>query len=140
MAIKKGVDVLVYVNTGDEVTPVWTPIGGQRNATLTLETEDLDVTTKDSSGAMRERLATFISWSVACDGLWVESDAGLQALRDNWRNRSLVTIRIKFADDDIEEGQAIITSVDLDSPYDDAATYSAEFSGASELTPLTSMQ
>lgn len=139
MAVKQGVDVLVYVNTGTEATPVWTAVAGQRNATLTLETEDLDITTKDSSGAMRERVPTFVSWSVSCDGLWVESDTGLQALRDAWRNRNLVQIRVKFAEDDIEEGQAIVASIDLEAPYDDAATYAAEFSGASELTHLTSM-
>jgi len=136
MAIR-GADIIVLVNTGSG-TPQWTAIAGQRGATLHLETDTIDVTTKDSSGAMRENLPTFIAWTVSCDGLIVDGDTALEFLRNAWRNRDIVKIRFKFADDDIEEGDAIISSADFEAPYDDSATYSCEFMGVGELTRVTS--
>lgn len=137
MAVR-GADILVLVNTGTGGTPNWTVVGGQRGATLHFETETLDVTTKDSEGAMRENIPTFIAWTVSCDGLIVDDDTALSFLRTAWKNRSTVKIRFKFAEDDIEEGDAIITSADFEAPYDDSATYSCEFTGTGPIETKTS--
>ena len=43
-----GVDFLLKVNTGTAETPVWTVIGGQRGATLSLTAEQIDASNKQS--------------------------------------------------------------------------------------------
>ena len=41
-----GVDFLLKVNTGTAEIPVWTVIGGQRGATLSLTAEQIDASNK----------------------------------------------------------------------------------------------
>jgi len=135
MAVR-GADVVVLVDTGTQ-TPNWTIVGGQRGATLHFETDTVDVTTKGSTGAMREVLPTFVAWTVSCDGLIVNNDTALAFLRNAWKNRNIVKVRFKFAEDDIEEGSAIVRSADFEAPYDDSATYSCEFDGVGALTKVT---
>lgn len=131
MAVK-GVDVLIYVNTGTDTMPVWTVVGGQRSATLSEEAETIDVTTKGSIA--QEFEYGLYNWTISCDGIYIKDDTAYAALRSAIRQQKKVKVRIKEGDVYTAEGLAIVTSSELEAPYDDAATYSVELQGTGPLT------
>lgn len=131
----RGADVLVKVNTGTTEVPVWTTIGGQRDARVRRGTDSMDTTTKDSEGAYREEITTFINWTVSCDGLIVKADAGATALRNAWRNRDILQVEVMWDDTGEERGPARLESLEEGAPYEDSATYSAELRGVGPLEP-----
>jgi len=49
MASVSGVNFRFQVNTGTDVSPIYTSFAGGRGATLTMDVDEVDVTTKDSS-------------------------------------------------------------------------------------------
>ena len=46
----KGQTIFVAINTGTVASPTWTPIGGQKEATLDRGKGTIDTTDKDSGG------------------------------------------------------------------------------------------
>lgn len=129
MAVVRGVDILIYVDTGTEGAPTWTLVGGQRNATLHEETESIDVTAKDTAGGAKDFEYGDYTWTISCDGVYIKDDTGYQALRNAIRQKKKVKVRVKTGDTYTEEGLALVMSNDLEAPYDDAATYSMELQG-----------
>ena len=61
-------------------------LAGQRNATLDRSAETIDSTSKDSEGFWTESLAGFKSFSIDCDGAFVESDEAYEILEDAFMN------------------------------------------------------
>lgn len=131
MAKTRGVDILIFVNTGTETTPIWTVVGGQRNATLHEENEMIDVTAKDSQAQEFEYGA--YTWTISCDGVYIKDDAAYVALRNAMRDKQKIKVRVKEGDTYTAEGLALVSSSDLEAPYDDAATYSMELQGTGVL-------
>lgn len=129
----RGIDFLVKINTGTAEAPVYTTVGAQRGASLSMSAETLDKTSKDSEGWM-ESLAGMRSWSISTDGLLILDDEGYLAIEDAYMLGNNVLIQMTTKSGALYEGDAIITTVDLDAPYDDLANYSAEFTGAGKLT------
>ena len=130
----KGVDILVLVNTGTDASPEWTPVGGQRNATLS-ESSDTIETTHKLSGRYRSYDYGPATWTISADGLYIESDTAYQALVDAMRNQEFVKVRWQEGGDNVFEGTALVISRDLEGPYDGEATYSVEFQGSGD--PVT---
>ncbi len=128
MAEMKGVDILILVDTGTEGTPQWTPVGGQRGATLS-ESVDTIETTHKASGGYKTYEAGLIDWTISCDGVYIPDDAGYKALVDAMRQRKKVKVRWQEAGQATYEGLAIVTSRDLEGPHDGEATYSMELQG-----------
>ena len=60
---KSGINFVVLVNTGTELAPVWTKVGGQRGGTLNRTLDTIDITSKDTSG-WREIEGNFFEWSI----------------------------------------------------------------------------
>lgn len=125
----KGVDILIKVNTGTEAVPVWTNVGGQRGATLS-ESADTIETTHKASGGYKEYEYGYGDWTISCDGLYIENDAGYEALVTAMRTKAKVKARWVEANGDTYEGTALVTSRDLEGPYDGEATYSIELQGS----------
>lgn len=131
----RGVDFLIYVNTGTEGSPVWTLVAGQRGGTLNREAETLDMTSKDNFGWTDADYGN-LSWSIEGDGLLVENDAGYLHLENAFMNKSVVMVRFETAAGNKYEGDAIITSFPIEAPYDDNATYSITLTGKGALTKV----
>lgn len=131
----RGVDILLMVNTGTDGAPVWTSAGGQRNATLSEESETIDITSKDSGGKSEYDYGLY-SWSISADGVYIPNEAAYVALKNAMRNKTKIKVRIRENGTDEEEGQALVTSRELDSPYEAEATYSLELQGTGALTTL----
>jgi TP901-1 family phage major tail protein len=132
----RGVDILVFVNTGTEEAPVWEAAGGQRNATLSESSEALDVTTKDGGAGSYEYEYGLYGWSISGDGIYVPNDLVFQMLKKAMRQRIKVKVRMKEAGTFTQEGIALVSSLDTEAPYDDSATYSMEFQGTGFLTDI----
>lgn len=75
MAKVKGLDIYLKVNTGTEVSPVWTKVGGQTGASFDRGAGTIDTTDKDSGGH-EEHLPGIRNWSVSFDAFLIEDDAG----------------------------------------------------------------
>jgi TP901-1 family phage major tail protein len=135
MAKIAGVDVLVYAMVTPEGggSPVATILGGQTEATLNREAEEMDVSSKDGNG-WTEILPGLKTWSIECEGFIVESDAALAALEDHFEQRTAVDLEVRFPDGTTYTGKAYITDFPLEFAQDDGATYSLTFSGTGALT------
>lgn len=129
----RGVNFLLYINTGTAQTPVYTKVAGQRGGTFNRSSDTLDLTSKDNAGWQDEDYGT-ASWSIEADGLLVESDAGYAALENAFDDKTYVLVRWETAAGNKYEGQAIITDFSTEAPYDDSATYSITLNGKGQYT------
>lgn len=128
----KGLDVLIKVNVGTEETPEYIAVGAQRGASLSRSAETLDKTSKDSDG-WQESLAGLKSWTISTDGLLILDDEGYEALENAYMMSENVLVQFSTKSGAMFEGDAIITAIDLDAPYDDLISYTAEFQGSGAL-------
>ena len=121
MAAVRGLDVLVYIGE--------TVLGAQKNCTLSLEADTIDVSNKNSFG-WSDFISGTKNWSVSCDGQFTVEDTAHATLMD-----AFVNIEMKNADSSIYyKGQAAIASIELEAAYDDVFAYSVEFTGKGALT------
>ena len=135
MAVK-GVDILIKVNTGTEGTPVWTAVGGQRNATLNMGTATVDTTSKDSGG-WEDNLPGLRNWNVEFDGLFVEDDDGLAALEDAFMSGNQVQVQVATPSGNKYQGKATLTDFSYEGPYEGEATASGTLTGSGALAKTT---
>ncbi|HYG59076.1 MAG TPA: phage major tail protein, TP901-1 family [Symbiobacteriaceae bacterium] len=132
----KGVDILIKVNTGTAELPVYTDVGGQRGATLSESADTIEMTHK-ASGGYKEYDYGDGDWTISCDGVYIPDDTAYGALVTAMRTKAKVLVRWVEANGDIYQGTALVTSRELEGPYDGEATYSIELqgSGAPTLNP-----
>lgn len=121
----RGVDLLLYA--GD------VKIGGQKSTSISMSADTLDASCKDS-GDWYINISGAKQWSASCDGVIFLNDAGYKAAVDAFMNSTAIKAVFKNESATIHyEGEAYITSLDLDAPYEDLTTYSMEVSGAGKL-------
>ena len=117
-------------------------IAGQRGASLSRSAETIDVTTKDGD-LWAASIAGFKSWSVDCDGAWIEGDASQAKLNKAFLAGEEVKVTVymnvsgsdgSWSSTEKFVGQAIITDYSFDLPYDDLASYSISLQGTGPLT------
>jgi TP901-1 family phage major tail protein len=130
----KGVDILLYANTGTDSEPSWTVVGGQQNATLSEERETIETSNKGSDGEAREFESGFFEWKIEADGIYVPNDTAYLAIKNAIRNGTKMKVRIKEDSTYTQEGYVLVTSRELDAPWDDATTYSIELQGTGPIT------
>jgi TP901-1 family phage major tail protein len=135
MAKIAGVDVLMKVNVGDEETPEFVVLGGQTNATLSREAEEIDVSAKTDPAGYGDFLVGRKSWSIECEGFMVDSDASIDHLEQIYEARAFVDLELAYPSGKKYSGKGVITEFSLEFPSDDGATYSLTITGAGPLTP-----
>ena len=122
---KNGADILLFANTGTDAVPVWTVVGGQRDATLSENVEGIDASSKDSAAARTD--AGRYSCTITCDALYVPGQAAQSKVRDNLRTRTKMKMRIQDAATDKMEGTVLITSREVTFPDQEESVVSLEF-------------
>lgn len=132
----RGLEVLIYINTGTAEAPKYVAVGGQRGASLSMSADELDITDKNTTG-YKKFLVGLKEWSISCDGLVVDGEEGYDALFNAFINGNLVHVQFKKDNTFGYEGDMVISSMDFDAQYDDALTYSCELKGAGDLTKVT---
>lgn len=129
----RGVDILIMVESST-VPGTFVAVAGQRGGTFKEESETIDVTNKMSAG-YTENDYGLGSWSISCDGVHVLGSAQLTQLRDAMRNKTLVKCRwVEAGASLVEEGMAVVTSREIEAPYDAEVTYKVELTGSGKPT------
>jgi len=126
----RGVAVLIEVQ--DQATGEFSKVAAQRGGTLNRSADTLDASSKEDYGWANNE-AGIKSWSLDCDGLFVENNNGFDALNVAWVNGDCVRVRVRFPSGLVFVGNAIITDFPIEFPYDDAVTYSLTFEGKGAL-------
>lgn len=109
------------------------PFACSTNAAFTVNVDQKEVTSQ-SSAWYREYRNDIASWQVTCDGLVTLDGYGYLFLLDQQQARE--TILIKFVIDNGVDGLVIIsgncnlTSLSINGPYKDIATYSVTLQGS----------
>lgn len=128
----EGVDILLFANTGTDVAPIWTSIGGQRGAKLGESAKTIDTTTKSSANETFEYGKGNVT--ISCDGLYLPGDTAVAKLRTALRTKAKIKVRWQEAGTDVVEATALITNFDADGPDGEAATYSCELQVTGDLS------
>lgn len=124
----RGIDFLIFINTGTDELPVWTKVAGQRGGTLNMSSDEIDLTSKDNYGFM-DRDYGVQDWSIDGDGVFIEGDTSHDAIIDAFLAREVVRVRWTFPSGKSYEGDTIIGEFPIEAPYDDVATYSISLLG-----------
>lgn len=124
-----GVDVLVSV----DIAGVKTVIGGQSGATLSLETNLTETTSKDD-GQWASSVPGVRSWSIETEGFVVVDDAAQAELENIWLTNGSLNAEINFPSGKQYAGKVLIESQSFEMPQDDAVSFSVSFTGTGPLT------
>lgn len=121
--IQSGVDVVLLVNDK--------PVGGQTDAILSRSMAPINITNK-IKGDWTESLAGLRTWRVACNGLYVIDDEGLNALEEAFMRNNEITIKLKLNNKNYF-GRALIVDYPLLSKYNVQFKYNLTLLGTGEL-------
>ena len=135
-AESRGIDFLIYINTGTEDSPTWTKVAGQRGGTFNLSSDEIDLSSKDNYGFSDRDYGTQ-EWSIDGDGVFIEGDNSHDAILDAFLARQPLLVRWTFPSGKSYEGRAIITDFPIEAPYDDVATYSLTLMGKGPFEEVT---
>ena len=115
-----GTDITLQVET---VTPgTYAVVGSQRDITWTETTEAIDESSKDSRNGVFS--PGRFSATLELDALYVPSDAAFVLLRTAMRDGTLVRVERTEGGTDIENCQAVVTSIQQNGPDQAEATVS----------------
>ena len=104
------------------------------NWSLDMSADDIDITSFDSEG-WRERMQGIKEWSGSFEGNFEPDDIqGQAALINAWLNGEKVKLELQVNSTVKFSGDALITP-SIETPVDDKASFSCDFSGTGPLTP-----
>jgi TP901-1 family phage major tail protein len=125
MAKILGVDVLVSVGAA--------VVGSQSNASLKVDSKEIDVSDK-TTGGFDTFLAGNRSWSIDCEAITLDSDAGQDAVEAAVLAGDVVSVSIAIGTKGIYSGSAMVNSYELTGEKDDKSTFKCTLKGATALT------
>ena len=130
----KGIDIYLKVNTGTEVSPVWTKVGGQTGADFPRGLATMDVTDKDSGGD-EEHLPANRNWSVSFDAFLIEDDAGFLEIENAFNANPPTQLQFQIITPGFAYmGKATVESLSIAGAKGDAAVASFTLKGSGALT------
>jgi predicted secreted protein len=129
-----GVDILLFVNTGTILSPVWEAATGQRGATFDETTDEIDASSKDSRA--KRVLPGRYGSTISMDGLYMPSEATYQAVQAAMRNGTMILVRVQEEGVDVDEALALVTSLSKGAPDNDVATCDLSLTIDGEWTPV----
>jgi TP901-1 family phage major tail protein len=131
-----GKDVLlaVWSKDGSELLA----ISGQQGLTINRSADSIEITSKDTEGGYKSKIAGMKEWSIDNDGLYILNDKAHQRLSEAFENSETVVLKVvnTKAKKGMFAGFAVITDYPLEAPHDDAVTYSLSFEGKGKLIDL----
>jgi TP901-1 family phage major tail protein len=129
-----GVDILLFVNVGPPLSPSWQAATGQRGATFDETTDEIDASSKDSRA--KRVLPGRYGSTISMDGLYMPDEATYQAVQAAMRNGTFILVRIQEEGVDVDEANAIVTSLSRGAPDNDVATCNISLTIDGEWTPI----
>ena len=133
MTAQKGRDMLLKIDSTG--TGTYITVAGLRSNTLTFNTETVDASSQDSTGAWRELLSGAGLKSASLRGSGIFKDAASDAtLRTCFFNGSIVNWQIIIPDFGIVAGPFQISSLDFGARHDAEVTFELSLASAGVLT------
>jgi len=131
-----GKDILLGVFNADGSELL--AISGQRGLTINRSSESVEITSKDTMGGWKSKIAGTKEWSVDNDGLYVPDDVSHSTLSAAFDKGEPVCLKVinNKTKAGMFGGLAVITDYPIEAPYDDAVTYSISFEGMGALVDL----
>lgn len=113
-------------------------IGAATSATVNYTLDTFETTNKDSAHA-KTHLPAASGWTVECEAFYTTDETvAPDNMMTDLQNRSSITVEFNEASAETGDykytGSAYITSVSLNAPNEDAATYSVSLQGTGALT------
>ncbi len=136
MSILNGSDLLLFINDGIDDYAV----ACQRGVTVTINSDNPDATCKQDDG-YTHLLYGKRSFEISADALQsFTEDADMSILFDYYENRTPINFSVAnpLFTDVYFTGEALITSIEANSPMEDVATYSITLQGDGVLQSLVS--
>lgn len=114
-------------------------ISGQKGLTINRSADSIEVTSKDTKGGWKSKIAGMKEWSVDNDGFYIPSHASHKALGTAFQNSDPVCIKIVNGKTkkSMFGGLAYVTDYSLEAPYDDGMTYSMSLEGNGALVDFS---
>lgn len=131
-----GKDILlaIYNDDGSRLLA----ISGQKGLTINRSADSIEITSKDTAGSWKAKIAGMKEWSIDNDGLYVPGDESHNILSQAFENSDPVCVKVVNGKTKrgMFGGLAVITDYPLEAPYDDAMTYSLTLEGMGGLYDL----
>ncbi len=150
--IINGGDIMLYMNTGTDLSPVWSPIAHATEHTISVKTELRDRVTKDT-GAWRSRKAGILDATINVSALKTYDGYGYDDLLALAKARAAVMAKYsgrptadvtagtaevaEATGDKYEEGKFLIESVDSNDAVNADGTFSAVLQSDGEIETKT---
>lgn len=114
-------------------------ISGQKGLTINRSADSIEVTSKDTKGGWKSKIAGMKEWSVDNDGFYIPSHDSHKALGTAFQNSDPVCIKIVNGKTkkSMFGGLAYVTDYSLEAPYDDGITYSISLEGNGALVDFS---
>jgi TP901-1 family phage major tail protein len=133
MAKIKGLNIYVEVNTGTYGSPVWTKVGGQKDASMTPSLDDIDVTDKDSAG-WKENLAGNREITIEFDAFLIEDNAGFVEMKKGFWDASPKDLDLRLkTPTKTYRGYFRLSEMPIEAPSEEAATVSFSLKSTGEV-------
>lgn len=131
----KDIILAVFDATGTDLLA----ISGQKGLTINRSADSIEVTSKDTQGGWKSKIAGMKEWSVDNDGFYIPSHASHKALGTAFQNSDPVCIKIVNGKTkkSMFGGLAYVTDYSLEAPYDDGMTYSISLEGNGALVDFS---
>ncbi|SMO48828.1 phage tail tube protein [Melghirimyces algeriensis] len=110
-----------------------------KDSTLTISQEELEASSFESNGWM-EYVPGLKEWELEAEGIYLMTDAGQESLYQTLVDADTVLVRLFPKDGSGNkgyEGNAFITSWEVNNAVDDIVTLSATFRGTGEIQTIT---
>lgn len=131
----KDIILAIFDATGVELLAV----SGQQGLTINRTADSIEVSSKDTKGGWKSKIAGMKEWSIDNDGLYVPTDETHKILGKAFENSTPVCLKVINTRDEspMFGGLAYISDYSLEAPYDDAMTYSISLDGNGALVDLS---
>lgn len=131
----KNILLAVWSSEGSKLLAV----GGQQGLTINRSADSIEVTSKDTEGGWKSKIAGMKEWSIDTDGIYVVNDDSHKELTKAFENGDPVCIKVinAKAKKGMFGGLAVVTDYSIEAPYDDSMTYSISLEGMGALADLT---
>ena len=136
-----GTNILLYYY--NPTTHEGIPFGAATNCSFEASTDQLEITSGDSSG-FKEYKNAQTSWSVTCDGFVALKDYSYLFLANLMRSKQQIIIKFQIDNDNgdgsgtlgytVFTGTANLTSLNLSGPLENVSSYSVSLQGTGAYT------
>lgn len=160
MAVIKGGDLMLFIESGGPSSPTKKSIAFATNHTLNISADTKETSSKDSGGVWQTSEIGILSWTVSSENLYADAGAGYgyDELFDMMVARKPIKVVFGIEGDSTDlnegklgqapvggwkpkvdsgyEGSVIITGLSKNAPNGDNATFTVDFTGVGELKKL----